>query len=176
MKALICGLLIGLLSSAAHAQELGVRGGVPHDLGNGSFSLVTENDLYTFGAGTSTDRFYTNGIFLHSDWSSPVADRASRWLALRPFVPAELRTYLGLGLSHELHTPATINACAAVTGDPLATSEDPRGVDPVLCSEADEAWARDYARIDRPFAAVWSVFATLQRYAHRETASGLFTQ
>lgn len=28
----------------------------------------------------------------------------------------------------------------------------------------------------RPFAAVWSVFATAQRYAHRQTAHGLFTQ
>jgi len=168
--------VIALSASAAHAQELGGRGGVPRNLGNGAFSLVAENDLFTFGSGTSTDRFYTNGIFIHSDWSSPVADRHSRWLALPPFVPADYRTYLGLGFSHELHTPETINACAARYGDPLATFENSRGVDPALCMEADDDWARRFAKRDRPFAAVWSGFITFQRYAHLRAPSGRLTQ
>jgi hypothetical protein len=174
-RAFAC-LLIALLTTSAHAQELGGRGGVPRDLGNGSFTLVNENDLFTLTSGISTDRFYTNGIFLHSDWSSPVAERNSRWLALPPFEPADYRTYLGFGLSHELHTPATINACAARYGDPLATFENPREVDPALCLAADDDWARNFAKRDRPFAAVWSFFITFQRYAHLGAPSGLFTQ
>jgi hypothetical protein len=172
---LLCAF-VALLTRSAHAQDLGARGGVPRDLSNGSFSLVTENDLYTFATSRESDRFYTNGIFLHSSWSSPVAERHTRGLALPPFEPADYRTYFGFGLSHELHTPATINACAARYDDPLATVDDPRAVDPTACAEADAHWAREFAKRDRPFAAVWSAFFTFQRHAHLGAPSGLFTQ
>lgn len=91
-------------------------------------------------------------------------------------MPAEYRTYLGLGFSHELHTPETINPCAARYGDPLATFENSRDVDPALCMQADDEWARRFAKRDRPFAAVWSGFITFQRYAHLRAPSGRLTQ
>lgn len=165
-----------VLGKTASGQDLGEHGGVSPIEDNGRFSMVVENDLFTFGVGTPTDRFYTNGIYLHSDWSSPVLDRATKWVAMGPFVPALHRSYVGLGLSHELHTPATINPCASRYGDPLATPDSPGRVDPKLCAAADQDWAQHYAARDYPFVAVWSVFLTAQRYFHRNVASGPFTQ
>ncbi len=170
------GVALGCFAETAAGQALGVRGGVSPIQENGRFSIIAENDLFSFGVGTPTDRFYSNGIYLHSDWTSPLLDSATKWLAVGPFVPASHRSYVGLGLSHELHTPATINACASRYGDPLATPEAPGRVDPALCADAERDWAQNYADQDFPFSAVWSVFATAQRYFHRNATKGAFTQ
>ncbi len=158
------------------AAELGIRGGVSPLQAKGRFSIVVENDLFSFGVGDGTDRFYSNGIYLHSEWSSPLVDKLTRALIPPPFVAATDKAYAGLGLSHELHTPQTLTPCGAKFEDKLATSENPRDVPIEDCLEAERDWTDNYAERDRPFAAVWSLFLTMQRYFHSSAYQNALTQ
>ena len=163
------------LPSLAAAQSLGGRGAVSAPADKGRFSIVLENDLFSFGPVT-TDRFYTNGIFLHTEWSSPVvADLASE-LELGGFEASPDRGYIGFGLAHELHTPETLNPCGALFGDPLATGANPRGAPEQACRQAELTWKNDFAERDRPFAAVWSGFLAAQRAFHSLYDDGLLPQ
>jgi hypothetical protein len=163
-----------LLTTPVLGQTLGARGGVSPIQGKGRFSLVVENDL--FFKRVPTDRFYTNGIYLHSEWSSPWLRLFAVRLAVPPFRAAKDRSYIGAGLSHELHTPDTINPCGARYRDPLATAENPRQTPFGVCADAEADWRNNYAAHDKPFAAVWSLFLSAQSYFHGQRSQGPFTQ
>lgn len=161
------------IAVAAPAEELGTRGGTEPLTDRARVALAMENDLFTLGAWPTTDRFYTSGVHLAVEWSSPALERATRGLSREPFAPAEL-AHLGVGLSHELHTPDTLNPCQARYGDAL--TELPPGVRRSLCDAAERDWAENYARRDHPFFALWSVFLTAQRHYHRRVGRGALTQ
>jgi hypothetical protein len=173
-SAWVVAVSVLLGTGSAVGQELGVRGGVSPIGAKGRFSIVSENDLYYFGFGPGTDRLYTNGIFLHSEWSSPWVDGATDWMRIGRLFPARDRAYIGLGLSHELHTPETLNPCGSYHGDPLATSDNPGTY--ADCEDLEADWSERYAERDRPFAAVGSVFLTAQRYFATTSVNGPFTQ
>jgi hypothetical protein len=162
-----------LFSTPVSATDLGVSGGVTPLRSKGRFSFVVENDLFSFGLGSGTDRFYSNGIYLNSDWSSPWLERAIKPKCDSPiafgFMVAKNRSYFGLGLSHELHTPQTLNPCGEHFNNQEVTSESPLGRDPAVCVEKELDWAKNYAPRDRPFAAIGSIFFSAQVYYYRPT-------
>ncbi|HEV8246937.1 MAG TPA: lipid A-modifier LpxR family protein [Polyangiaceae bacterium] len=175
--AYIAALALGaLVSPSAAAQELGVRGGVSPIHEKGRFSIVAENDAFTFYLPGMTDRFYTNGVYLASEWSSPLVDDWTRNVTFGELVPSEHRAYFGFGFTHELHTPETINPCGAKYNDPLATSEEPRDVGYDNCKAAENDWREHYADEDQPFSALWSLFISAQRYFDAGRTHGAFSE
>ncbi len=167
---------VGVVAGPAAAQELGVRGGVSPLGEQGRLAIVSENDLFYFGVGEGTDRLYTNGIYLHSEWISPWVESLTDRLGVGWLFPARDRAYIGVGLTHELHTPETLNPCGSYYGDPLVTSEDPGARSRRECLLIEARWQDYYAERDRPFAAVGSVFFTAQRYLAAAATRGPFTQ
>ncbi len=161
-------LVIGLHCVPGAAQDMDLRRGVPPIQSKGRFTIVTDNDL--FYPVDPTDRFYSNGLFLHAEWLVPALDRATRSLVFPGSDPAPNRAYLGMGVAHELNTPTTLNPCGTQVGDPLTTSENPIVATHEECLRWEDEWAKNYAPDDRPFAAVAAFFVTAQRYfvAHNE--------
>jgi hypothetical protein len=172
----VLAFIVCAFPSNLRAGELGVRGGVSPIESKGRFAAAVENDLFSFGVGPGTDRFYTNGIYLHSEWSSPLLDDRTAWLGLAGFVPAQDRAYLGFGLAHELHTPQTLNPCGAVVDDPEVTSYSLNGADPQICLDAERDWGENYRSRDVRFTAVWALFLSIQRYFHNQHTQGALSQ
>ncbi len=138
----------------ALAQYLGKAGGVtpvPTEAA-GRFQFAIENDAFVRNG---TDQLYTNGLFLHSQWRTTTFHRPMTRF-VRNTLPGwrHISSYLGLGITHEIHTPQTLAPCHDLGLE--------RGCD--YESDGPESWYVQYAPEDRPFSALASMFVSGQSY------------